>query len=175
MRERVHDAGAERDQADSARNEHEVLAAIILHRESVAVGAAYRELVARLQRMQRRGATAHLPDRKERLILSGTGWKRGWKLAHSEKRDLRKLARQKATEGFLFRSILKVPIESLHFMNLIHDAIEHCDFGQINVLDHVWNGDCRWRVFDQRWIHASFPCAAERRIISTTLGMPMSP
>ena len=142
--ERVDDHGAQRDEADSTGNKDEVLAAILFHRKAVAVGSAHRELVAGLERMQRRGATAHLPDGKECFLLGGTGRKRGWELTHPEKRHLGELSRKKAPEGALFGRVFKVPEECIHFLNLVHDAIKHRDLRQIHVLNSIWEAR-RWR------------------------------
>jgi hypothetical protein len=114
-----------------------------------------------------RSATADLADGEKGFVLGRAGRKRGWKFANAKQRHLRKLSGAESFELFLLLRIFEVPMECLHFRNVVRHPVEHGEFGQINIFcgrsGHVGCGAI-----------LSFSAVA-RRIISTTLGMPMSP
>ena len=131
--ERIDDAGAQRNQSDAARDEHQVLAIVILHREAVAIGAAHGELFAGLQLMKRRSATADLADGEEGLVLGGAGRQRGRELAHPKQRHLGKLARAKPLELPLLLRVLEMPVKRPHLRDVVRHPVENRDLRQIDV------------------------------------------
>jgi hypothetical protein len=160
--ERIDDAGAQGNKPDAAGDKGQVHAFVILHRKSVAVRAAHGEGVAGLEPMKGGGATAHLPDGEKGLVLGGAGRKRGWKFAHAEEGNLGELSGPEVLELRLRRRVLEAPVKRLHLRNVLHHPVQE------------------WPALADKYFQCwagSFLAVsgAARRIISTTLGMPISP
>ncbi len=83
--------------------------------------------------MESRGATADLPDGKERFVLGRAGRQRRGEFADAEERHLRELARTETLEGPLLRRILESPVKSLDVSDFWRHPIEDGDLRQIGI------------------------------------------
>ena len=131
--QRVHDAGAQWNEPDAARNKGEVHAFVVLHRKTVAVRAAHGELVMRLELVERAGATANLPNGEKSFVLGGTGRQRRRKLSHAKQRNLGELSRAEMFEFGLGRGVFEAPIKRLDLRDVVHHSLQNRQLWQINI------------------------------------------
>ncbi len=162
MVQRIDDARAQGNETDATGDKNEVSAFVILHRKTVAIRSADGELVAGLELMEGGGAGADLANGEEGLFFIRAWREGGGEFADAEHGNLSELSRAKAFKLRLRRGILKTPVKCLHVRDVIHHPVQHRHFGQVS-------------IFSVGRVHYWCCPTAARRIISTTLGIPISP
>ncbi len=157
----VDNGGTQRDQTDTPGDDDDVLAVVRFHRKPVAKRPPERKLVTRLVLLERVGADPYPSQCEEGLPFRRGRRKRQGEFTLARNRHQAEHARAEGREEpLLILGVLKVPLHRLDLGNLVVQGVDDGYLGQIDILG---------------LLHCLSLSVVARRIISTTLGIPMSP